>query len=606
MRKRTLNCFTRPLSRLCLFSAVLCASIAQGQTPPAPAAQQKSEPAPAIDAMELVLTELKQPVSLQCVDTPLSDILADLQKQSGVMLKADPAWVGGMPVTSFTNPMPLGTMLKRLADLYHLSWRQSPLPAPKDTESNASVAADTAKPTLILYESAANRRDIERLKRLSWDPARARAARTRHYAGLTDEQLARMAKEGDGDAQAMLNPIKRAGVRLLGDVSEDMIDALIDKEPKGFTFAQLSPRAQDSARILIQDQNERGLQSWKQAKARGDDSVANTSAPVAIAPEECSVRYFLNGEGANARLHYELRGSRFPLQTASGIGGSAVDYLVWWRDWYERGKRTVSPAARAEVRKAPAKAVFDMTTWADALRVIHDRWKVNVFSDAYPEQSFSDNHDRPRPQTYPAGTPLTDSLTIGSAWNRIWWQTGAPGTDILHLRNDWYNQRDDGSWYAVHERLTQMKKDKQPLTLEEWTRMATLSTERLNAAGETWHLPVAGGWSTSKRPLLQFYAALSPLDRPRLWNGGLAPSTLDLASQHRLLQAVQAINAHATEDWLRDVKLCLKTAYGASEFYFKTQDADNPLAACRWTLDGVPDALKSTAGGIQPIGITIK
>ena len=606
MRKRTCNCFMRPLVRYGLFSAVLCASVARGQTPPAPVAQQKSEPDPATDAREMALAALKQPVSLQCVDTPLSDILADLQKQSGVALKADPAWVGGMPVTSFTNPMPLGTMLKRLADLYHLSWRQSPPPATNEAKADAPVSSDTAKPTLILYESAANHRDIERLKRLSWDPARARAARTRHYASLTDEQLAQMAKEGDSDAKAHARPDQARGRRLLGDVSEDMIDALIDKEPKGFTFAQLSPRAQDSVRILIQDQNERGLQSWKQAKARGDDSVANTPPPTAIAPEECSVRFFLNGEGANAGLHYELSGSRFPLQIAFGIGGTAGEHLVWWRDWYERGKRTVSPAVRAEVRKVPAKAVFDMTAWADALRVIYDKWKVNVFSDAYPEWPYSDHHNQPFPQTYPAGTPFASSLGIGTMWSRMWWQTGAPGTDILFLRLDWYNQRDDGSWYAVHESLKQMKKDKQPLTLEGWTRVAMLSTERLNATAETRQLPTAFGWSISKRPLLQFYATLSPRDKAHLWGGGLAPTTLDLASQRRLLQAVQGFNARATEDWLRDVKLCLKTAYGASEFYFKIEDADNPLAACRWTLDGVPDALKSTAGGIQPIGITIK
>ena len=149
-----------------------------------------------------------------------------------------------------------------------------------------------------------------------------------------------------------------------------------------------------------------------------------------------------------------------------------------------------------------------------------------------------------------------------------------------------------------------MKQSKKPLTLEEWTRVAMLSTERLRAVAK--QLPVAGMWATSNRPLLLFYAGISQRDRPRLWNGGLAPSSLDLASRRRLLQAVQAVNARATEDWLRDAQLCLKTANGASEVYFKTEEANHPLAACRWRLDGVPTALTTLTEGTQQSGASIK
>ena len=215
-----------------LVPVVLCSSIAQAQTPSTHAAQQAVNPAPAADPIGPALAALKQPVSLQCVDTPLSVVLADLQKQSGVTLKADPAWVGGMPITSFTSPMPLGTMLQRLAELYDLTWRRD-FPQDKlDPKDNSSLPVDPVKTVFVLYESSANRSDIARLKRLSWEPLRQQVAHMRQYVGLPDAQLAQMAKEGDLDAQAMLAPETRAGAGLLADVSDDMLEALIDKEPQ--------------------------------------------------------------------------------------------------------------------------------------------------------------------------------------------------------------------------------------------------------------------------------------------------------------------------------------------------------------------------------------
>ncbi len=223
-----------------LVPVVLCSSIAQAQTPSTHAAQQAVNPAPAADPIGPALAALKQPVSLQCVDTPLSVVLADLQKQSGVTLKADPAWVGIMPITSFTSPMPLRTMLQRLAELYDLTWRRD-FPQDKlDPKDNSSLPVDPVKTVFVLYESSANRSDIARLKRLSWEPLRQQVAHMHHRS--VDAQLVQIAKQGDLDAQAMLAPETRAGAGLLADVSDDMLEALIDKEPQGLAFAQLSSR----------------------------------------------------------------------------------------------------------------------------------------------------------------------------------------------------------------------------------------------------------------------------------------------------------------------------------------------------------------------------
>ena len=66
-----------------------------------------------------------------------------------------------------------------------------------------------------------------------------------------------------------------------------------------------------------------------------------------------------------------------------------------------------------------------MLAWSDALRVVHDKWKVNVFSDAYPEVPTADNLDNPFPQTFQAHKPLTESLNVGTLWGRMWWRLQA-------------------------------------------------------------------------------------------------------------------------------------------------------------------------------------
>lgn len=586
----------RRAGRFSFFAFAACSSALQAQHTPSPQNSQVSTAIIRADAnvMTQAFSTLNQPVELSCHDEPLDKALASLQEQSGVTLKVNSGWIGALPVTAYTRKMPLGTMLQRLASLHDLSWRQEATILPDVNQPVPPASSPVA--CFVLYESSANQRDITRLKRLSWEPLRLRVAHIREYAGYTDEQLAQMAKQGDNQAQSLLAPNTRNKVALLAYVDDDMLEALIDKEAKTLGFAQLSPRAQQAIRFLVADKNAHLLTSWQHGKEQGQP--VSQTPPANIVPEDCSVCYTVYGEGTSANLHYTLLKGKSPLVMDSAMGGSGGDGKVWWLEWYARGQRTVLPAQSAEVRKVPEDTLFAMTDWPEVLRLMRDKWQVNVFSDAYPEVPAVDKLSQVHSEIEKAGESLADGLTRSSLWNRKWWQEGRMGTDILFLRSDWYNWRDDGNWYALSLRLKQAETRKEALTLEDLVRVATLLEARLYAL--TIKPPVSGKWDDANRDILWFYGGLKDAEKRRLWNGGLQQSALSLVSQRRLLQAVQSVNARATEDWLRDTSLYLKAANGTSKFYFKVDDSANPLSACQWQIKGVPTALAvSVEGGQQ-------
>lgn len=114
----------------CALAALLCfctaTSVAVAQNAPAPVVGAATA-APLLRTLDLNReTTLRAPISFEVRQRALADVLADLQKQSGVALSArDETAIAAFKVTAHVEAMPLWQVLQSLARLYGFVWQKN-------------------------------------------------------------------------------------------------------------------------------------------------------------------------------------------------------------------------------------------------------------------------------------------------------------------------------------------------------------------------------------------------------------------------------------------------------------------------------------------------
>ena len=104
-----------------LMGTLSSAAPAQPVSPTAPIGVAASQPGRTLDLKQQ--TALRVPVSFEARRRPLSEVLADLQRQGGVELSAgEPAKIADFKVTAHVEALPLAEVLLSLARLYGFEW----------------------------------------------------------------------------------------------------------------------------------------------------------------------------------------------------------------------------------------------------------------------------------------------------------------------------------------------------------------------------------------------------------------------------------------------------------------------------------------------------
>lgn len=522
---------------------------------------------------------LSKSFRLTCDAEPLGDILARISKEAGIQFTIEGKWVEDLPTYAYTHPLPLHILMQRLASLHTLTWRRAEIPAPASPNATLPLLG------YVLYQSALNKAYIVRLKQQSWDVLRQHVTDFRRIAALPATTLKEMADKGDSLARDMQNPRARAGIIMVAAVPDAMLEELIQKHTRTFTFSQLSPSCQEALTLLVQQHEAQAAELRALPLQPGE---IRFPLPV-VTPEMYRVRYFVDGEGDGANLRTMLLPPQgFFTGAEPGYSGGAAGN--WSDARYAAGRAGVLPQNRLEARKTPEAVTFDGASLRNALRILCDKWNLNVFCDAYPAEPLIDTGSKSFPQYYALHTPMSDAVGEFGMWQRAWWQEGAAGTDLLLLKDDWYQRRDEGHSNVVIARLKETRAQGKPLSLEDWGELFALPD--ITASRITSSVKVSLFAMQGIRDIVGFYNNLRPRERQRLLAQGLSYAELAGDYQERLAQAVQAGSAELNADRLGTVRLRLRVEKDASVFSLQDepQDGANIKAAVlrEWRVPGVP------------------
>ena len=572
----------------CGLAMILLPSVvlAQSSKPLPPAAPSPS--AASVFSLDAASDDLRlsKPCRLACDAEPLGDLLARLTKETGVSFKTESKWIEDLPTYAYTHSLPLRVLMQRLASLHNLTWRREVTP-PAAVTPNAPLSS----PVYTLYQSTANKNYIAALKQQKWERLRRHIADLRRVAGLPLGTLKDLADTGDAMARQALDPQTRAGIILAAAVSDAMLDDLIQKHTATFTFAQLAPQCQEALALLAQMYEARQA-AFVQAQPL---QPGETRSPQPVsAPDKYGVRYFVQGDGAQANLRTMILQPHGYFTGPEPLQKSGMD--TWSNGRYAAGQAKIAPANRLESRQIPEAITFEGYALRNALQTVCDKWNLNVFADAYPADPHLDILASPNPRYYPAHTPLSDALDIFGEWDRRLWPEGAAGTDVLMLRKDWYLRRDEGQTDALLARLTAIKAQNLPFTLEDWAELFALpdvAAPRIESA-----LKVSLLHIQDRGEILRFYNDLRPRERQRLLTEGLSYAELSGITQEKLLLAAQAGEVSLNAARLESAHLRVRMEPGVSVFTLQNeaQDGAAPPAVLRvWRIQGMPRGMTANA-----------
>jgi|SRR5581483_2178514 len=250
--------------------------------------------------------------------------LDDLHKQSGVILSADAKWIADLPTIAYVDHMPMHLILRRIAQLHNLSWRSEQF-----SSDSALAGKSIVSKRYVLYESAENRKYINKLKSIQWEPLRRKITAMRAYIQLTSDELKFLAKNGDELAAYLLSQENRANATLVALVSDDVLSELIASRIMSLSYEQLTPEAKKALANIVEAKYER------RAKLRDEATIRARALGIQIADPQPAppvssfhLQYRIVGEGTNSNLTV-LFASEQGAFSGAGVSASEDASNLW-------------------------------------------------------------------------------------------------------------------------------------------------------------------------------------------------------------------------------------------------------------------------------------
>ena len=497
-------------------------------------------------------TRLNAQCELHCKGVMLRDVLKELEAQTKVRIVVKGQWIGDLRATIFTKPMPLRTMLVRMASLFHLSWK-----AEGDSPNEA---------TYSLYESPIDKRYAQDIADTGWKSVMASIRKGREYASLSSEELNKRAARGDTMAQALLrHDGERDKLNLFWGLDDASYEKLRDRRPLHFRYDQL-PTDLQSCLLRIQQsniaENERSI-----ALARQE----NPDVPAYIAPKyetaDLRLRYLLNGEGGAVQL--------YALVEANKSGFSAYYPLInvnstnlWHQTLFNSTQLRLPANKRAINRKMREDISVSAKSWGDTAEQLHQKTGLNIFSDAYNgPSSYMDNAQVAQFHSFDEGTKLESVLQIGDSWSRNWWQEGASGNDVMYCFSWWYLVHKPNNYEALKQRIQQKRKRKERLSLEDVAEGASLPGTMMSWLEDTTNTDLF--LAQVSAGVFRLYNSLSVSERRLLLTSGLKKAVLTSSLWSSFQDILDDMHYSLTENQKQSAILILECEGSTSSFSVK-------------------------------------
>src|SRR5579871_1051147 len=358
---------------------------------------------------------LNRKAAITAEGIPLRDLLAQVSKQSGIVLRADD-YVADDKVLLFTPARPLRDTLEDLAALYNDTW----LP-------------QTAKDGTVSYRLI---RDV----------------RARGYEdGLARETINRMLAQLDQQVKALSETPEQLAKRPADDPIRKRLSDRDGRMATSF-YALLSPAQRDTLfaqdhlvvpySALTPEQQEPLRQQFEEKREREKDSIAHD--PSLLSPQwlqESGLRFLLDLSGGVLHAKVGFSYGHITLTKFGAIEIAAIDsrsgvLLPPHGDPYT-GKRVPmnAPLPRLDaIQEAQSKA-----DWTDRLLKLAEKSGQPILADYYRCRPL----ERPTAVTASAtGKTKEDAFSVLDAFCQpagyLWWTREKT---LLFRKQDWYSQR---------------------------------------------------------------------------------------------------------------------------------------------------------------------
>lgn len=555
---------------------------------------QGKQTSPVQRIVSLATTEgdsrLESKVKLDYSSVSLKTILDHLQKTSGVKIRVrgNQTWINDLHTTTYVQNLPLHTVLRRFANLHHLTWY-------------AEQSTPSSPPEYVLYESSINRQYIESFRGIAKKAVLAHINSIKFYLQMNQTDLQKRASLGDFIAAEIMKPGGREHALLLTRLPATAMERLVEGRSVVDTFENLDRPSQNILREYLRILGKADKEGYEKLLAEG--KVDYPFNPRFSNPQEVKLKYKVQNSGASSRLMLLFDSSRSVL---SMLFASNFYYPTkhWVNEKLERAKKTVPAAMYFENRKTNAAFNYNAKVYDNYLKKLADTYQFNIFSDAYPYELplmeykpyDRDEKDEKKKKAViirePKGAALSEILKHSGQWKRARWQDGNTGNDFLFLRYDWYEFRDNGAWNALTKSIWEKKQKQLPLSFEDNLKVGLLANEQ--------YLPInhAFNWEPDflrdNRDVLRMYQSLRRDEQGRLLRSGIGILDLPKDKQPLFEDIITSTNAKLLEEASSTLRLKL-TVSKQNYSQFQLVDPISGKLLKSWHINGIPNWAASRA-----------